>query len=153
MISHRLILKHEHLGPNIMQNILTTARELLEGKCNETDGYVLEVLKIHRVLDNFISNVNGDCVFHAEFCARTFLPRVGMTCDAAVYLIVPSGVVVLLENIQKMLIMPTALNGYAIEHDRLVRGAELLKKGDRVQVQIDGVKFNKNSFSVFGKMI
>ena len=54
VIERRVSIDHEYLNKNISDAILQKIREITKDECTKEFGYILNVIKIVKIVDNYI---------------------------------------------------------------------------------------------------
>ena len=58
IIEKKICLEPQYLYYNLNENLLKKTREVCKDECSKENGYILEVKRIVKIKDNYISNVN-----------------------------------------------------------------------------------------------
>lgn len=97
-MEQRLCLKACYLDHTIYSHLLDTARERMVNFGDQEHGRIMEVRRIVRVNEQYISNTNSDIVFHVLMDVAVFNPRVGDHVHGYVYKILERGFFVCVHN-------------------------------------------------------
>jgi len=155
IMERRVCVDNDQLNKNIYSHILTKIKENTVNECTKENGYILDIKKLIRIKDNYISNVNCDTIFLVEFLAETLKPEIGKRFDGQVCMVFPGGIFLNIKGKQKVLIPISTLNKYTYDNVNkiLKKDEKIIKEGDLIKVEITGTKYSKQSFSCFGNMV
>ncbi len=155
IMERRICIDNEQLNNNIYSHLLTKIKEKTNNECTKEYGYILDIKKLLRIKDNYISNVNCDTILLVEFLAETLKPDIGKKFVGEVCMIFPGGIFLNIKGKQKVLIPISTLNKYTydIVNKNFKKDKKIIKEGDVIKVEITGTKYSKQSFSCFGIMI
>ena len=151
----RVCIDSEYLNKDIYKHMLEKIKENTINDCTKNYGYILDIKKITKIKDNYISNVNCDNIFLVEFIAETLKPDIGKKFDGEVCMLFPGGIFLNIKGKQKVLIPISTLNNYIYDpiNKLYKKNKKTIKEGDTIKVEITGTKYTKQSFSCFGNMI
>jgi hypothetical protein len=154
IIEKRIKIEHEYLTKDINKYILEKIKDSVIGSCTSEYGYILDIKKLIRIKDNYISNVNCDNIFIVEFEAETLKPEIGKTFEGEVCMIFPGGIFLNIKNKQKILIPVLSLKDYKFNPStKTFKSKEkTIQEGSVLKVIITGVKYSKQTFSCFGTL-
>ena len=134
----------QHLNEGVSKHLL--------GKCSRDHGYILDIVKINKILDQQIMRLDGNVRFQVEVEALSLLPKVGDTTEAVVEMIFPHGIFCCFKKLRMMLPL-TKCNGYHLRQDfsmiSLVHPTtkHVIRKGDTIHVVIEDVRFENDLYS------
>ena len=155
IIEKRVCIDSEYLNKDIDTHILKKIKENTLNECTKKHGYILNIIKIIKIKDNYISNVNCDNIFIVDIMAETLKPDIGKQFIGKVCRILPSGIFLNVKDKQKVLIPLTTLNNYTYDslNKVFIKNNKTIKECDNIKVEITGTRYTKQSFSCFGNMI
>lgn len=155
LITKRIVLDDQFLDKNINNHILSKLKELAINDCSKEYGYIIDVKRIKKILDNYISNVNSELIFIVLFEAETIKPQIGSIFEDEVYLALKGGIFFEIKNKFKVLIPPSSLSEYSFSQDtkEYVKGLCKIGKGTRCRIKITGVRYMNKNFDCFGEVI
>jgi DNA-directed RNA polymerase subunit E'/Rpb7 len=161
LITRRVVLDAKYLNQNLMYHLLQKIRDITKNECSKLNGYILNINKLSQIIDNSISSANSDIVFTVEFDADTLKPEVGNVLTGMVCMMCENGVFLDIHEGFKVLIPVNGLNGFIMnenekneEEKYFTRNEnEEIVMGDELKVEISGVKYSKQLFHVYGKLI
>ena len=124
-------------------------------ECTKDYGYILDVKKVVKIKDNYVSNANCDNIFTILFEADTLKPENGKEYEGIVCMIFAGGIFFNIKNKQKVLIPITNLKEFIFDQTKKQFKKEkvIIKEGDVLNVIITGTKYSKKSFSCFGNLV
>lgn len=155
LIERRICLNPENLTIDIMDDILLKVKEITKNECTKDDGYILDVNRILRIKDNYISNANCDTVFIVEFEAVILKPKNGEVFSGEVCMIFAGGIFLNVKNKQKILVSKSSLSDYTFDQvNKTFKNKEtVIKEKSILDVIVTGTKYSKQSFSCFGTLV
>lgn len=155
IMERRVCIDSEYLYSDLRIHILNKLKENIINECTKDHGYILDIKKLLKIKDNYISNVNCDNIFLVEFLAETLKPEIGKRFDGEVCMVFPGGIFLNIKGKQKVLIPITTLNKYIYDsvNKSCKKDKKIIKEGDTIKVEITGTKYSKQSFSCFGNMV
>jgi DNA-directed RNA polymerase subunit E'/Rpb7 len=161
-IVRRLCLHPSLLGHGIKGHLLSKARSSYNGECSKDHGYMLEVDKIVRILDNNVTSANSDAMFTVEFQVQVLKPQKGKTYKGAICMVTSSGLFVNVDEKLKVLIPRSELGDYTFQCITVDEGATKenifsfgdirLKIGVSVMITITNMQYSGGKFSCYGKL-
>lgn len=156
IIERRLCIDARHLNSNFRNSLIDKIREETHTECSEAHGHIISILRIAKIVDNYVSNVNCDVIFTVQFEAETLKPMVGDKLAGSVCMVFDGGVFLDIKNRQKILISRDGL-GKDFEYNQLQRVFESKQRtidvGDILTVEIAGSKYKTNTFCCFGRLV
>jgi DNA-directed RNA polymerase subunit E'/Rpb7 len=123
--------------------------------CTKQHGYIIDVVKVLKIIDNRISAANSDIVFTVKYEAKILKPFVGKEIEGIVCIIFNKGTFINVENKLKILVTSESLKGYTFDSSKniYINGEDTIEKEDKLKVRITGVMYSKSKFSCFGELI
>ena len=154
-IERRICIDHKFLNNDIRKYILDKIKEVTFNECTKDYGYILDVKKVVKIKDNYVSNANCDNIFTILFEADTLKPENGKEYEGIVCMIFAGGIFFNIKNKQKVLIPITNLKEFIFDQTKKQFKKEkvIIKEGDVLNVIITGTKYSKKSFSCFGNLV
>lgn len=127
-----------------------------QNKCTRQDGYIIHILHISNINDQYITRTNGHVMFVVNIQADCILPKIGDELDAVVDMIFPHGVFCHHQMLRmmmpkcKQLQIRQEFSTNSLFH---VHSKKVIRKGDIIRVVIDDVRFENDLYSCIVKMI
>ena len=87
IIQKRICVEPMFLDSNLMHYLLQKLKKTFINEITKENGYILEVKKIIKINDNFISSANSDIVFNVQFEALTLNPKIDDIYESKVFYI------------------------------------------------------------------
>lgn len=155
LITKRIVLDDQYLDKNINFHLFNKLKDLAKNDCSKEYGYIIEVKRIKKILDNYISNVNSELIFIVLFEAETIKPIVNSIFEDEVYLALKGGIFFEIKNKFKVLIPPSSLIDYTFnpETKEYFKGSQTIKKGSKCRLKITGVRYMNKNFDCFGELL
>lgn len=155
IIEQRVCVDNHDLTSNIKECILQKVKDISIGTCSKENGYILDVKRVVKIKDNYISSVNCESIFIVSVEVETLKPENGKAFDGEVCMIFSGGVFLNIKDKQKVLIPITNLKEYTYSQacKTFKKDKETIKEGDKLRVLITGTKYFKQAFSCFGTLV
>ena len=162
-IKQKIPLECKYLDKNINDHMLKILKTRMNGYCNFTHGYIIDVIKIISLGENTISSANSLTVFNVIYEADILKPIVGsiLTGDVCMVLQNGDGIMVDICNKMQVLIPASYMKPFVYKIDSL--SFELKKKckerlnsisnGTKIEIVIVASKYEKKNYSCIGKII
>jgi DNA-directed RNA polymerase subunit E'/Rpb7 len=156
-ITRRFCLEPRYLDKNYEENLLEKIKDITNNECSREYGYFINIIKILKIKDIDITR-NSEIVCNTEFQAETLFPVKGKEFTGTIGMIFNSGVFVIIKNKLKVLIPLDQLSEYTFDNinNTFVMNKDsdkLLKKDGKIKISILDIRYSKNQFSCFGKII
>jgi len=121
--------------------------------CSKTYGYVNEITSPIKILSNTIIE-DGFVEFVVQYKANIYKPKSGDILSCQVCLILDLGIFVIYQDKFKILIPEGKLKdaGYKLVQDRYVKKKKSIDKDDNINVKINMVRYNNNTFDCIGEL-
>jgi len=141
MMTRKIRVKPEYLGPNLLINIRTQLESEIVNQCTEENGYILKIIHIDKIIDNSIENSSSDIIMEILFSFVAFKPLVGDVIDTTVCAVYKDGILVNAHDCQKILVPSST---YADQN------AVTWDAGSELKVKVTAVRYNDHKFSCIG---
>jgi DNA-directed RNA polymerase subunit E'/Rpb7 len=158
-MTRSVILEPEYLSKDIMnERLMEKLLETTRDECSEKNGYIVEVIQINGVLDNWILPATSNIECKVQFTARTIKPVRDTVFQGPVGVIFQGGILVRIEDRLEILIPVRQLDGYKFEDEnkqkRFINQAEghAIYMGDTVSVRVIASKYQNRQFICFGSL-
>lgn len=150
MMNRKIRVKPEHLGPNLVSNIRTQLESEVVNQCTEDTGYILKIIEIVKVIDNFVENSSSDIVVEILFSFIAFKPLVGDVIDTTVCAVYKDGILVNAHDCQKILVPSSTYIDHIDVKGNVVWNGEEVVQGSLLKVRVTAVRYNDHKFSCIG---
>lgn len=155
-IERKITLDSQYLTKDIKNHIFNKIKKLIENECTKDNGYFINLIKILRIKDNYISS-NCENIFIVEFESENLKPEIGKIFEGNVCMIFSGGIFLNVKNKLKVLIPLTSIPDYEFNQPENVfihkKNKKQIKESDILKVLITGTKYSKQNFSCFGNLI
>ena len=147
----------DSLDSNIMSYLYQNAVDDLTNKCFEKYGYILNVIKIVKVLENKISVCDNRVIFQMVMEVENLFPKIDDCYSGEVFMIFNKGIFIKVSKKLKILIPLTNMINY--EHNKDSNffhnktTDHFIYINDIVTVKILGIQFSKNDFNCFATLL
>ena len=154
-LERRICIEHQFLDSNIKAHLLEKIKKTVLNECTKDYGYILDVKRIIKINDNYISNANCDIIFSVLFEVENLKPENGKKFQGEVCMIFGGGIFINIKNKQKVLIPITNLKDYTYNQSEKTfkKGSKVIKENDVLELIITGTKYSKQKFSCFGNLV
>ena len=159
IIEKRICLESRFLDSNYEQHLLNKANQDTKNECSQKYGFIIRIIKIHKILDHEINRVNADNVFTVKFEAETLKPEPDKIFRGSVCMVYKDGIFINVLNKQKILIPAYVLtDNYSFNNEKnLYIGNndpdDIIKEGTILDVKITASQYNNFNFSCFGTIV
>jgi len=156
-IEKRLCINPSFLGKKLKSQLFNFLKEITKNECTKENGYIIEVKKINRIKNNYISGNNCEIIFEVDIDAEILKPEINKIFTDKVCMIFSGGIFIDVKNKFKVLIPLVYLYGLVFDQEnknfKNEKTGFIIKENDVIDVKITGIKFSKNNFSCFGELI
>lgn len=151
IIERRISVPPSKLDYNIKESILQIAKNTFENKCSKDEGYIIQILKLNKILGNKVS-VGGECIFKVNLEAKVLKPEKDKVFKSIICMIFPNGVLVEIEEKMKALIPIDKMGDFKLSEDysNISNDKITLEKGDEVNIELYDFKYSKHNFNCLG---
>ena len=132
-----------HFSGSFELNLHSEILKRVKGKCDEKNGYIMELLEINKILDNTIHNSSSDIILKVKFTVRNFKPYKGLISVGKVCAIYNDGILAKIDT-QKVLI-PASTYKNTDKGD--------VKIDDSINLKITNVRYADHSFSCLAEIV
>jgi len=155
VLERRICIEHQYLDSDIKIHLFAKIKEIMKNECTKDYGYILEVKRILKIEDNYISSANCGNVFTVLFEVENLKPEDGKQFKGKVCMIFGTGIFINIQNKQKVLIPITNLKDYIFNQTEKTfkKGSTVIEEGNILNVYITGTRYSNKKFSCFGKLV
>jgi len=155
ILEKKVCIDFKYLGKDLKKSLLEKAKSVFINECSKDNGYILDIKKIIKIKDNYISNVNSDVIFILDIDVDTLKPEINDILSDKVSMVFGGGLFISIKDKIKVLIPVNSLHGYTFDQSTktFVKDKKIIKENDVVKVKISGVKYSNKNFSCFGELI
>lgn len=156
-IEKRLCINPSFLGRKLKSQLFNFLKEITKNECTKENGYIIDIIKIDKIKNNYISGNNCEIIFEVDIEAEILKPEINKIFTDKVCMIFSGGIFIDVKSKFKVLIPLTYLNNLVFEQEKKCFKNEktgfVIKENDIIDVKITGIKFSKNNFSCFGELV
>lgn len=156
IIQKRICLEPEFLNSNLKKNIFDRLKKSTVNECSKEYGYILDIVKLIKIKDNYVSNATSEIVFEVMFEIETLKPEIDKVFTGDVCMIFVGGIFLNIKNKIKVLIPITSMKEYKFDQTNKIfikKDKTVIKQGDVLNVKITGIKYSKKNYSCFGDLV
>lgn len=152
MIRASILLLPEHMGRDWKKNLDRAITTMFQDKCTQEHGYILEIHRVARILDQQVTRLDGNIRFNLDIDVTVMKPQIGDVLEATIEMIFPHGVFCC-HRMLRMMLPLSRCPGFHVRQDfstiSLLHPAShlCLRKGDSILVSIEDVRFENDLFS------
>jgi DNA-directed RNA polymerase subunit E'/Rpb7 len=153
IVQKRICLEPEFLNSKLKQNIFDKLKKSTMNECSKEFGYILNIVRLVKIIDNYVSNASSEIVFEVMFEIETLKPEIGKVFTGDVCMVFVGGIFLNIKNKIKVLIPITTMKEYKFDQALKIfkKDKTVIKQGDILNVKITGIKYSKKNYSCFGK--
>lgn len=100
IIRENIYLSPDNVSVDMVSNIYNYYCSKYKGKCTAQNGYIIDVLRITKILSNSISRVDSTIIFDVEFEIISHIPTIGEIHNCKIFLIFKEGIFVNVEHLK-----------------------------------------------------
>ena len=98
IIQKRICLEPEFLNTNLKKNIFDKLKKTTNNECSKEFGYILNIVKLIKIVDNYVSNASSEIVFEVMFEIETLKPEIDKVFTGEVCMIFGGGIFLNIKN-------------------------------------------------------
>lgn len=155
-IERKISLDSDSLDANLHQNILNKIRKEYKNECNKEYGYFLEIKKLLKIKDNYISS-NCENIFIILFEVEVLKPEKNKEFNGIVCMIFDEGLFINIKDKLKILIPQSLIHNYKYDEETnsfiWKKKKKFIKTGDNVSVKIEDVQYSNKNFCCYGELV
>lgn len=170
IVRENIYLSPDNVSVDMFTNIYNYYCSKYKGKCTAQNGYIIDVLRITKILSNSISRVDSTIIFDVEFEIISHIPTIGEIHNCKIFLIFKEGIFVNVEHL-KIFIHNKNFEEYLYDENNSIAryitpdnaaprslptveaAPRSLNIGDSLVVKILGTKYSNKNYSCFGTII
>ena len=155
VIEKKVCLKPEYLSKNYRKYLFDEIKNTFKNECSREIGYILDIIKIKSIKDNYISSNNCEIILIVELLVKVLKPDNNKIFRDKVCMIFSGGIFLDIKEKFKVLIPLNSLAEYNFDSKTksFIKDDIKISEGDIIKVKITGFKYNKNNFSCFGELV
>lgn len=157
-LTKSICISPEHLTREIRQNIYSVLKDKFEGKAFKEDGFVSNIQKDFKILNNFVSpSMASQIIFKVCFRADVLKPEIGNIFSGKVIAVDERAVIISVDNKMNILIPWSRLPEFTFDKAKMIfegvwKGEKKkIKVGDEISAEIIAIRFEKK-FICIGKL-
>lgn len=155
-IEKSICVEPEFLNGDIKNHLLEKAKSTWVGKCTKEDGYILKIHSIKKIINNHISPSTTSIIFELLLKAEIMKPEIGMVVEGKVEMVVSDGIFVYVDDRIVIMVSSATIQDYEFDDAKSCyidkSGEKKIKTGDRVEVKITAIRYEKNNFTCIGEL-
>lgn len=155
IIEKKVCLNPEFLGKNLKKKVFEDIKNCTKNECSKEIGYILNVIKLRRIKNNYISSNNCEIILEVELVAEILKPEINKIFEDKVCMIFSGGIFLDIKGKFKVLIPQNSLLDFTFDPKTksFCKDDIEIQESDIIKVKITGIKYTKKNFSCFGELI
>lgn len=169
IIQRKIILDLQYFNENLEENMLNKLKILTKNECTQEHGYILNVIRLIKIVDNYISNANSDVVFIVQFEAEVLKPKENDIYTEKIHFFFKNGILLEILGKLKVIISNTSLEkiGYKQSEDgtkyikeivkgkgsKAVKTNKIISQSDKINIKIVSVKYEDKTFKAIAELV
>ena len=151
LIKNIIELSPNKIDSNIYESLEQQLIEKFKGTCSKENGYILDIVKINKIIGNTISNTSGNVVFNIQYTCNNLKPEIGKIIDFKVIQISNHGIFAQVNEL-KVLIPQKDIEDYRFNDREKIYTShnKSISKDDNIKVEITNIKYMKKEYSCIG---
>ena len=150
ILVEKIILESKYINKDIKKNILNILKKLKE-ECTEKYGYIIDIIKIIKIIDNKILDNTGDILITVKFSAKILKPKIDIELNAKINMVFNHGI--FCEYIHLPILIPyTKLKDFEYQDKKFIKGDKILKIGDDINVKLTDIRYHKKKFNCIASL-
>lgn len=133
-------------------NLMNKINKTMAGRCTHEHGFIVKILRIHRIIDQQITRIDGNVRFYLDVHLVALRPEISKVIDATVEMIFPNGIFCHY-RMMRMMLPFSMCPGFSIRHEFSMicmtnpSTGQTIRKNDVIRVRIEDVRFENNLYS------
>lgn len=134
--------------------ILTKTKDKYTKTCSEKNGYILEIMKLNKILFSGINDCNSNLFFKIECQTKMLLPKIGKEINCKIDMVFQHGIFSGFKNL-KVLIPISNLDKWSfdVSNNSFKKESKHLKVDDLIKVEITEIRYENCKYSCIGKLL
>lgn len=134
--------------------ILTKTKDKYTKTCSEKNGYILEIMKLNKILFSGINDCNSNLFFKIECQTKMLLPKIGKKINCKIDMIFQHGIFSGFKNL-KVLVPISNLDkwNFDVSNNSFKKGTQQLKVNNLINVEITEIRYENCKYSCIGKLL
>mgnify|MGYP001265394446 CR=1 FL=1 len=150
-IKNNIELTPDKLDSNINKYLLEQLKNKFTGTCSKENGYIVDIVKINKIISNTISNTSGNAVFNVECSYNTLKPEIGKVIDFKVIMISSHGIIAMINKLKIFIPCKDLVDYKFNDTDKTYsKRKKTISKDDNIKVKITNIKYMKKEYSCIG---
>ena len=134
--------------------ILTKTKDKYTKTCSEKNGYILEIMRLNKILFSGINDCNSNLFFKIECQTKMLLPKIGKKINCKIDMIFQHGIFSGFKNL-KVLVPISNLDkwNFDVSNNSFKKGTQQLKVNNLINVEITEIRYENCKYSCIGKLL
>lgn len=145
-------LSPAYFDTGIKKHLFNKLKQETENECSEQNGYIINVKKLVRIINNSISPTTSETIFDLEFQAETIKPVKNQEFSAVVCMVFSEGILAEVKNKLKVLIPMHYIEGYEFSNCILRKDEKTIEKNSVIDIIVVSAKYSDGAFSCIAQL-
>ena len=134
--------------------ILTKIKDKYTKTCSEKNGYILEIMKLNKIIFSGINDCNSNLFFKVECQTKMLLPKIGKTINCKIDMIFQHGIFSGFNNL-KVLVPISNLDkwNFDVSSNSFQKDSQQLKVNNFIDLEITEIRYENCKYSCIGKLL
>jgi DNA-directed RNA polymerase subunit E'/Rpb7 len=134
--------------------ILTKIKDKYTKTCSEKNGYILEIIKLNKILFSGINDCNYNLFFKVNCQTKMLLPKIGKRINCKIDMIFQHGIFSGFKNL-KVLVPISNLDkwNFDVSSNSFKKESQQLKVNDLINLEITEIRYENCKYSCIGKLL
>ena len=134
--------------------ILTKIKDKYTKTCSEKNGYILEIIKLNKILFSGINDCNYNLFFKVNCQTKMLLPKIGKRINCKIDMIFQHGIFSGFKNL-KVLVPISNLDkwNFDVSSNSFKKESQQLKVNDLINLEITEIRYENCKYSCIGILL
>ena len=114
----RVCINPEFLGKQLNKHIFDFLKEITKNECTRDNGYIINVKKLNKIKNNYISGNNCELIFEVEILVEILKPEINKIFKDRVCMIFSGGIFIDVKGKFKVLIPLLSLENFVFNYPK-----------------------------------
>jgi DNA-directed RNA polymerase subunit E'/Rpb7 len=153
-IIRKICLEPRYLDENLQEHLKQKIHNDVLNQCDQTYGYITKIYDNIEIVENIISQAGPGIFFKVKFTAKALRPEVDSVYEGKICMVFAQGIFVEIMGKMKVLIPADKMGNFKYNKttSSFKNGTKTLTQGDKVDVVITLIKYEKHNFNCIGNL-
>lgn len=153
-IIRKICLEPRYLDENLQEHLKEKIHTDVLNHCDQAYGYITKIYDNIEIVENIISQAGPGIFFKVKFTAKVLRPEVNSVYEGKICMIFAQGIFVEIMGKMKVLVPADKMGNFKYNKttSTFKNGTKTLVQGDKVEVLITMIKYEKHNFNCIGNL-